>query len=271
MPAALEDHPQAQSSLAKLRRADAHIAAISRVIQDWMPTVEQPVAHIADDRLSWEVRLSLPEPAPLESLSLTFGDAIHSLRSALDHLVWSYASLDQLDDEARRQLAFPVCRTEERWNQKHRRWLRSVPADVVGRIEDCQPYNRPEHERAADALLGLSELDNQDKHRLLVESQASLAGMAASHGVKFATEEAAARNAPPDVTVHKAELEDKALLLEGRTVDRIEKISGNIQVSYQFVVVTPRGPNELLEVLAGMRYYVLQLLGYICDATMPSA
>ncbi|HEU5270323.1 MAG TPA: hypothetical protein VFU36_10405 [Jatrophihabitans sp.] len=263
--ASLESHQQARASLAKVRRADVHIAAINTIIENWLPTVGQPVAAIANDRLSWDVRLSLSTPASLESLSLTFGDAIHNLRSALDHLVWSYASPDQLDDEARRQLAFPASQTEQSWNQNHGRWLRSVPLDVVARIKDCQPYNRPVGVRASDALLGLNALDNQDKHRLLVEAQAALTDMGVAHSVEFASEEAAERNVPPDVTVHQAKLEDKALLLEGRTVDRIEKISGNIQVEYQFLVITPRGPAELLDVLAGMRHYVLLLLAYVCD------
>jgi hypothetical protein len=271
MSAVLEDVPQAQSSLAKVRRADVHIAAIGAIIRDWLPTIGQPAASIAEDRLSWAVRLSLPEPAPLESLSLAFGDAIHNLRSALDHLVWSYASPDQLDDEARRQLTFPACRAETSWNQNHGRWLRSVPPDVVARIKDCQPYNRPASERAADALVGLSALDNQDKHRLLVEAHAALTDMAAAHSVEFASEEAAGRNVPPDVTVHQTRLEDKALLLEGRTVDRIEKISGNIQVGYQFFVVTPQGPNQLLDILVGMRHYVLLLLSYASNATLSAA
>jgi hypothetical protein len=123
-----------------------------------------------------------PLPDPL--LPIILGDAIHNMRSALDHVVTA------LSPPERKGLAqFPVVKTDpydasgqllrtgdaNRWD----RWTRGIPQDALEIIRRVQPYQpAPPEAHAVAAQLGasvgqlngmglLTFLSNADKHRQL--------------------------------------------------------------------------------------------------------
>jgi hypothetical protein len=88
------------------------------------------------------------------------GDAVHSLRSALDHLVFAAAS------EPTRQCAFPICKTAKEWAIESPGILWSVPDDLRALIDNAQPYHRGDSAHA-HPLAVLNTLWNLDKHRTI--------------------------------------------------------------------------------------------------------
>jgi hypothetical protein len=213
--------------------------------------------------MSWEARLSEFDGPPLDEWALILGDAIHNLRSALDVLVWAHVDTAALNDKQARQIAFPVWSEREAWDGGAARVLRTVPNDVVGRIEECQPFRRPPSERAGDGLHLLNGLDNTDKHRLALTASARPQEVDATHTLEFASEEASARNAPPDLAVFEPALVSSALLLRGTTVDPIVDLRASHSVTIKIGLDTAGGFVGATELVEQLAVYVATIVAHV--------
>lgn len=256
-------------ALAKIGRARQHSHELQSRIAGWAATANpRPLTSLAEDRLSWEVRLSAFDPPSLGEWALILGDAIHNLRSALDVLVWAHADHPALSSAEAKSIAFPIWIDESSWKANAARVLRTVPDEMVERIRDCQPFQRPTEERQKDGLLLLSELDNRDKHRLALVTTVEPQAAEWMHGIEFADDGASAR-VPPNVTIHSIALEPSALLLSGATVDPIVRVSGGLSLTMQ-VGLDPGsgfiGAIQLIENLAG---YVTTVVAHVQGLTAP--
>ncbi|WP_019874367.1 hypothetical protein [Sporichthya polymorpha] len=251
-------------AVAKIGRARQHGLELQGRLATWAAIANpRPVATISSDRLSWEVRLSKFDPPPLLEWALILGDAIHNLRAALDVLVWAHADEAGLTTGQAKSIAFPVWTDESAWNQKADRTLKGVPLDVVARIRQCQPFERPAEERSSDPLVILSDLDNRDKHRLALTTIAELHEAKWQHAVEFADEEASRRNVPPNVTVHSACLEPSALLLSGTTVDPVDRVAGNRALTWQVGIDPGNGFIGFAQLIEALASYVLTVVAHV--------
>lgn len=121
-----------------------------------------------------EFILRIPNEAPWDLWSLTFGDSIHNFRSSLDHAIYALAiahgGQDPPADE--RILAFPITDGPCQFNSGLGR-LGQLRRDLAIRtaIEGLQPYRRrnPPHQ---PALRLLREFDDIDKHRFITIARA---------------------------------------------------------------------------------------------------
>lgn len=116
---------------------------------------------------------------PLDDLLLwgvIFGDAIHNLRSALDHLVWQLVLLNGKTPSGANQ--FPICDTGANYwsagwkdgkkTPSTREWrLEGVSDAHKALIDEMQPYRTRVPPRTTRALSALRDLSNYDKHRLV--------------------------------------------------------------------------------------------------------
>lgn len=117
-----------------------------------------------------------PASIPLR-LSLIAGDAVHNLRSALDHLAYALA---QIGTGPTRHTQFPIFEDAKQFRDNQDRFLAGIVKRHRARIEALQPYHaRPgflesvkpdsQHPLASNLfLLAIRRLDNMDKHRLLI-------------------------------------------------------------------------------------------------------
>ena len=112
---------------------------------------------------------------PLARVGLTLGDAIHNLRSALDHLAYglSISNKANLTQAEERTIYFPICGDASDWGRKVETDLRFVGGTDRDIIRRHQPYLRPDSIAVSNApvgfhpLLALHRLDIIDKHRLI--------------------------------------------------------------------------------------------------------
>jgi hypothetical protein len=119
-------------------------------------------------------RQSNPGPArflaPPRECRLAFGDAVHQLRSSLDHIVYALAQPLTTDPKVLRKIDFPIYIDENLFNGSkgvgHLRRLFS--ADQFAAIVRAQPYKRNPVAPHTEWLWVLSELDNIDKHRTIL-------------------------------------------------------------------------------------------------------
>jgi hypothetical protein len=156
------------SCRAKMGRAEHHFQVLRAQIDSALTGKNQTIRPESNADLT-EYRFYLKFKRSLDSKGwgLIFGDAVHNLRSALDHGVYAMgvkeSGKDPPDDF--RHLAFPITFSEDDWKKKC--WvIKSLSNDARATIQRLQPYDSLD-EYGFSPLGGLEELDNADKHRAL--------------------------------------------------------------------------------------------------------
>jgi hypothetical protein len=111
-----------------------------------------------------------------------FGDFVHNLRSALDHLAWQLVKLNRGSPNESTQ--FPIWPNEFRYVDGAQKalWVSGgVSPAALGEIKAVQPYQRPDR-LDFDFLWRLRNLDVIDKHRHLTFHAAAVRGVARTAG-----------------------------------------------------------------------------------------
>jgi hypothetical protein len=100
--------------------------------------------------------------------SCVAGDAIHNLRSTLDHLAWQLVLLDSGGDPYW-NTSWPITSSPERFEERVADVLRDLERERLAFVRERQPWFAEEFK----ALEWLGPLDNLDKHRLLLRMATS--------------------------------------------------------------------------------------------------
>lgn len=147
----------------KFERAKSHLEELRAKVNDFVEgeslKVFEEVDAASGDRL-YRVKIT-DNPPPL--LAVIVGDALHNLRSALDHLVWQLWIVN--GQTPNRRVEFPIFLRADDYKKGAETRIGGVDPSARDVIEDVQPFKRPKPED--HDLWKLHELNNQDKHRLL--------------------------------------------------------------------------------------------------------
>lgn len=156
----------------KLLWADKHFTKLVEA-RDTNFGGEWPIKHVHtaeqdEHGVWWDVQRYASTPDLSPDLALIAGDAMHNLRSALDHLVGALALLNSRSVTGQHE--FPM------WTNKptgkaltqtlRREKLRGLHPDDRRAIEDLLPYNTLSSPRTK-LLLALHQFDVVDKHRFV--------------------------------------------------------------------------------------------------------
>jgi len=167
----------------KLERASKHIEVFSDLFREFVKSDAYTirVRKDADGRehrehiLGREVFWGGPV---WSNLCCTAGDAVHNMRSALDHVAYAVARSKRVPSRDLKKIAFTIaCSRNTFIGAIKRQKLSAVGIDWIEFLRNRQPYYR----RNGKTLLRLSELDNMDKHRELL-SLAPIASVAVQIG-----------------------------------------------------------------------------------------
>jgi len=145
----------------KTVRAKVHLDDLRKQLDIFHKSKPYALVPLEDDieNQRYRVRVQIndiPDPIPLIA-----GDLFYCLRSSLDQLVWSLASLTIKYPE---HTQFPIF--EESSPKKFKRFTCGVPAKAVEIIDSLQPYHgRDAAAIQADLLWRLNLLCVIDKHR----------------------------------------------------------------------------------------------------------
>ena len=150
--------------LLKTERANKHIADLDTGITAFLDSKPytlgakpHPVPQIEHTTLF----VASVEPVP-DCLAPIVGDAVHNLRSALDHLAWQL--VEASGGTPNRDTYFPICKTPQQYasaiGKGEIKRMRSGAEKILSSI---QPYATGD-----DTLRFIHELDRFDKHRLLI-------------------------------------------------------------------------------------------------------
>jgi hypothetical protein len=167
----------------KFNHARRHANKLHDDFSLWRSSLgEETRTEYSADRRVATFYASIRNAPPTDEWSLTFGDAIHNFRSALDSLAWSLAHLDGNRPERRdeQRIYFPLCQTLSAFEKEATTTLRSMPDFALQRLESVQPYHGGPPESAISRIL--HELDIRDKHRSSIEL-ASVAADKTTYGI----------------------------------------------------------------------------------------
>jgi hypothetical protein len=163
-------------ALAKLDRADIHLAELDAAVRDYLR--EEPI-RVEDRqevdgrrrRIQWIATAATDPPA---ALGLIVGDWANNVRSALDYIVYELVRGETGEDDPR-WTHFPVVVAAGDYEGRARSQLRGVPAWSLPVFEGLQPFHD-----GADArdhhLAILADVSNRDKHRLVHTAAMQIAG-----------------------------------------------------------------------------------------------
>lgn len=152
------------SAREKLGRAEQHLGELHAAEKRFLETepYEVVAAEVEANGLEHVYRLKV-RAEPIPELSALLGDAVHNIRSSLDHVVYAVAchQAPGLTDKQKRGLQFPVCGTSPDFQKKvNDGRLRGIKD--LAPFEALQPYNG-----GPTWLPVVTALDNIDKHRRL--------------------------------------------------------------------------------------------------------
>ena len=150
---------------AKIARAETQIEALDADLGAFCTKIKGLIVHETNSEAgeqAWVYRGATPN-APIE-WSVSVGEVLYNLRSALDHLVWQLVLGN--GQKPGRNNEFPVVNSHDDWQDATRWKLTGVGDDVKEQIRRLQPYtggiNLPFD---VSAFWTLQSLCNIDKHR----------------------------------------------------------------------------------------------------------
>jgi hypothetical protein len=157
----------------KLARGDEHFSSLKRLFETTLDGRRMRLHHRTnEDATEHLFAISFLRPVASSRWGLLLGDAVHSYRAALDHVVYGLAihqsGQDPPPEETR--LMFPIATDPAQFKEMSKRRLGKLDAKARLIIEDFQPYHPHRSQGGLDQspLWRLDRLDARDKHRLLV-------------------------------------------------------------------------------------------------------
>ena len=146
-------------------------------------TLQKSIAEFFGDEDSYHVWFEGDSDRPEGSLmgqflkrpnfpywGVVFGDVVHCLRSALDHIAWQctinrQTAPDPIPDRGEwRRVAYPILTDSTRWDDNFARKLWGVP-DMEALFKAQQPFSTRPEAPEQEPLAMLEGLWNIDKHR----------------------------------------------------------------------------------------------------------
>ena len=151
----------------KVKRAQSHIADLEALFHSFNRDNPHRIeVHENVDTPGLKIRGVFDKPLPPIAATI-LGDAIHNLRTALDHLACRL--VEYSGGKITRRTAFPIYKTEAGLNDGLASKLGGTPNEIHDLVKSIKPYKTDGAGRAGNLLIwGLSELDIMDKHLLLI-------------------------------------------------------------------------------------------------------
>jgi hypothetical protein len=146
----------------KIERAKQHIRDLDAAVRGFVESKPYALGAKAKPEIHHTaLYVSRVDPIP-STMGLIVGDAIHNLRSSLDHLAWQLVEAGGGSPDV--NTMFPICNTAKQYTAAiKKRKVKGVAPGAEKLIDAVQPY------ATGDTTLShINELDIFDKHRLVV-------------------------------------------------------------------------------------------------------
>lgn len=166
---------------AKIERAHEHIRDLNRQVEAFHSG--NPYRAIVENDLKTSdrvIKLRICEPCPSRLLTV-LGDAIHNLRSSLDHLMWQLVLANGRTPN--KNTFFPIHDTKVAFDNARKQREQEIGIQATDLLNELKPYAG-----GNDMFWSLHHLDIIDKHRFLITTVASNVGVSVYSGVPLPIE-----------------------------------------------------------------------------------
>jgi hypothetical protein len=161
-----------ESLVLKVERAGKHVLDLETEYASFLSLKPYSFAIETDPNSGARIyRLTRVEDIPLE-FSLLIGDAVHNLRSCLDHVAYALAKVSGKAFNER-QIKFPLADSKAKFEEQLMEAANWMRRDALASLEALQSYCGGMRED----FWRLNELSNRDKHRFLLP----VLGIVAAH------------------------------------------------------------------------------------------
>ena len=164
----------------KTARAHQHIQNLEREVREFLDGNPYRVGIKPDPQFPKAVTQHyLARAEPMTAIiPLIAGDALHNMRSALDYLAWDLVEIGSLAQgitltaTERKRIGFPIVDTESptQYETSRKRKVKGMTQAAIDAIDATKPYKG-----GNDVLWRLNQLNNIDKHRLLIAVGSAMA------------------------------------------------------------------------------------------------
>jgi hypothetical protein len=146
---------------AKIERAKHHVHDLECRIKAFRETDPYRITCETDAQSGHRVfRVHIRSQLPAD-IPLIAGEAIHQLRSSLDHLAWQLVEAN--GEVPTKRTYFPICQTAAIYKAKFQGMVKGISPAAISILDSLQPYRG-----RYDGLGKLHELNIVDKHCLLL-------------------------------------------------------------------------------------------------------
>lgn len=150
------------SATLKVHRASENIFELNELLSE-----SRPFRYVIETNANTGQRTTRPKQneSVINAVALLCGDAIHNLRTALDHAYWEIVS-PHVPEGDRASIQFPFSKTEARLDEAVKnRLAHRVSPKFFDAIIALKPHREP---GGNELLYFIHEMDLLDKHRLLI-------------------------------------------------------------------------------------------------------
>jgi hypothetical protein len=159
-----------ESAKLKVERAKIHIDTLESSLRKWIDSNPSRITkHINADCTRFSVTLNWVSDPLLEEWGLIFGDCVHNLRSALDHVVYAAVKdkVNPIPADRINKIQFPIVDQPTSFQGAvGGNRIEILDQTVIDVIDSFQPYNRG-LPKTPPLLALLRDFNNSDKHRLI--------------------------------------------------------------------------------------------------------
>jgi hypothetical protein len=153
----------------KLERAEEHVRDLGREMTVFLESCPYSVAVKDDEESGKRVYYALNVGDVPSRISAIAGDAIHNLRSVLDHLAWHL--VDVAGNTPTFSTGFPVSFNATKYPDERKVKVKGMRQDAIELIDALKPYKG-----GNDEVWRLHRLDIIDKHRALIAAGMAVLG-----------------------------------------------------------------------------------------------
>ncbi len=148
----------------KVRRAGKHLSELERKAMAFLErNPDQFSSKLDPEDFDFVIYEIPPNRAPPTTFGPVFGDIVHNLRSALDHIAWQLALLTK--SKPYKRTAFPIIIDRKADSlREFKRLTKDVWPAAIPIIRQLQPYHRGKNAKLHELAI-LHALWNDDKHR----------------------------------------------------------------------------------------------------------
>jgi len=149
--------------LTKVERAKKHISDLQVACKAFFDTNPYVIGTYSDLKTRDSVYYLVSDATIPTEISVIAGDTLQNLRSSLDHLAYQLFLIHNARNVSTHRVYFPIAKSLDKYNEQRAVIMKGMGQRALDGLDALKPYKG-----GNETLWRLNQLNNTDKHRLLI-------------------------------------------------------------------------------------------------------